>query len=71
VGRKKGISYKKLYLQEKMRREYYEKINPALLALWEKQEAFVKQLNEDMEKAMFFGDSSLPALRDSEVTRCI
>ena len=52
-------SYKKLYIEEKRRREFYEKLEPRLLVVWEKKQENMRQLAQDMEQAFIFGRGSM------------
>lgn len=47
--------YKKLYEQEKIRREFYEKMYPNLSEQWNDVMRRSKELRDDIEKSILFG----------------
>jgi hypothetical protein len=50
-------AYKAMYLREKARREFYERLNPKLAKDWELLQDRQHQLQRDMGKAVLYGTS--------------
>ena len=64
----KKVSYKKLYLKEKALRERYEKLFPEGKERIAMEQAKVAMLRDAMEKAIMYGDPTLPSIRFGGLT---